>query len=311
MIIEQNVVLKDYEVVNRMDEFNIVLYGAGNDGKEFVKRHGESLHIDFFMDGNAREDYKNISVLKIEDAVKKIKDQKIIICSRTYAYEMKQNLDACGFKGGYDYFIWDIGYDINVKNFIEHNKRKWVYYDQKENNTILIPFDISYDANAIIYSYFSNYFAKKYHAKISAYIRRGGTKFEPVTYPSMRDIYKSFGVQEFIEIVETEEMSRKADKIYYDVVAKIKRTSDWNKIVIEGMEMGISVMRDYLRFYPLSFDPLSDDFKECLRAAIKKILFWKEFLSKNQVKTIILWDGVHNESYLRELALRENILFIL
>lgn len=307
MIIDENIVLNDCEVIDKMGNSNIVVYGAGADGKEFQKKYGEFLHIDFFIDGNAGSSYENISILKVEDAIKKITNQIIVICSRKYAYEMKRILDDYGFTGGQNYFIWDVYYDVNVQNFIEHNQKKWMKHEQKENNSILIPIECVYDRNSIIYSYFANYFAEKYQARILAYIRRGGTKFEPRIYPSMVDIYKSFGVQEIIEITESEEISRKVEEIYNDIVTNIKNTSDWDKIVVEGMNIGLSVIRDYFRFYPLSFEPLSDDFKECLRAAIKKILFWKEFLKNNQVKTIILWDGVHNESYLRELALRDNI----
>ena len=57
MLIDEKIVIKDYDVVKCMSQHKIVIYGAGTDAKLFYEKYSGMLDIDFFI---AKD--KNISI---------------------------------------------------------------------------------------------------------------------------------------------------------------------------------------------------------------------------------------------------------
>lgn len=305
MILDSYLVVKDYEVLNVLGGEHIAIYGAGADGKLFYQKYHSLLQVDFFIAKERNFEIEAVDFYSAGDAVNLPGDRKIVICSRKYAPEMIETLDEYGLKGGSDFWVWDSDYTVNVKRYIKHNKnhiRKSI-----GENVILVPVEGCHDGAAIVYSYFAPFFAGNTHSRIVGFIRRGGNRFEPVIYPSVVEVYQSFGVDEIIKLPETGVRNARIDSIYAKIMGRIKTMDDWESIVIDGLECGISFLRDYLRFYDLSFDPHNPDIQACLIDAIKTVLFWNNYFQRNCVKTVVLWDGVHNESYLRDIALTHGV----
>jgi len=298
MIIDRKYVLKTEEVAQVVNKRGAVVYGAGADGKKFFELFSTIIDIKFFIDKMR---------LSLDEAVSKIKNELIIICSRKYCSEMFESLVDKGLLPGIDFYVWDMDYNSYVESMIKHNYKQWSKCEIDYNNVVLVPIEGGHDGTAIVYSYVANYFAEKYHARILGYVRQGGNAFESCIYPSTLDVYKSFGMEDIVSFESNSDrelyIERESEKIF----AHIKSMDDWQNIKVDGESYGISIIRDYLRKYELSFEPLSDEFNTCVKAALNTIVTWKEFFKQNTVKTVILWDGAHNESYLRDIALEGNI----
>ncbi len=305
MVIDPYLVVKDYDVLNVLRGKAVAIYGAGADGKLFYRKYQSLLQLDFFIAKEKPCEAEAVPTYSVEEAVDLSDDRKIVICSRQYAPEMIGILEGYGLKGGSDFWVWDLDYTLNVKQYIEHNQshiRKCT-----GENVVLVPVEGCHDGTAIVYSYFAPFFAENTRSKIVGFIRQGGNRFESVIYPSVADVYRSFGMEELIRLPETGTRDEKIDGIYQEIIGQIETMDDWESIVIDGLECGISFLRDYLRKYQLSFDPHNPYIHECLIDAIKTVLFWNNYFQSHCVKTLILWDGVHNESYLRDIAINHGV----
>lgn len=305
MIIDNRFVIKDYEVLDILLDKNIAIYGAGADGRKFWEKYKDILRINFFIDKNDVKAFNyTLPIYKLDQCISKTGENIIIICSRKYSPEMIETLEKYGLEGGVDFFVWDMDYTESVCQFIKYNfKVARCASEINNNNVVLVPLEGCHDGTSIVYSYFAPFFSQKYNAQIVGYIRQGGNEFESVIYPSVVDIYKSFGMKEIMSIQLGEEDIIKASAIYNKIIDSIKCYDDWSNIIIENFDVGISFLRDYLRMSQLSFEPHNPYIHRCLKNAIKTILFWKKFFDENNVMVTVLWDGAHNESYLRDISI--------
>lgn len=301
MMIDDTVVLKDYEIKKKLSDKKLIIYGAGQDAQFFYEKYGSALNIECCMAQNALQSMGELEVYPVEEALADIADRKIIICSRGYAHEMQSNLEKHGLVGGRDFWIWDSDYTENVRAFIEYNRR--TINVAAGENVILIPIEGCHDGTTIIYRYFAPFLAQKMNARIVGYIRQGGNRYESTIFPSVMDIYKSIGMETVAVLPETGYTNARIKTIYDEIISGIHSMDDWNEISIDGLNCGVSFLRNYLRKYDLDFDPTNAAICECLIDTIKTVLFWKKYFKENQVASVILWDGVHNESFLRDIAI--------
>ncbi len=310
MILDSEIVIKDCEVPQKLKNKPVIIYGAGMDGLTFYHRYHELADIKFFMD-NHKENHticgKHVYSLKDGLSVAG-NDAIIVICSRRYARNLTDSLQKEKLSAGRLYLVWDIYYGRSVCGFMRHNRNVWSHAKKKEtDNQIIIPLESGHDGSAVLYSYIAGYLADTYDAGIYAFIRQGGTEYESCIFPSDIDIYRSFNMKEVIDISLSLEQKNKAGELYRRILENIRSVDDWHKICVGDDPWGISIVRDYLRMYPLSFDPVSHEFCLCLWNAVKKIVFWNDYVQTHPVKCVVLWDGVHNESYLRDVAVRHGI----
>ncbi len=304
MIIDEAIVLKDYEIKEKLENETLILYGAGQDAQFFCEKYSSVFHIDCCMAQNALQNMGELEVHPVEEVLANINDRKIIVCSRAYAYEMKKNLEEHGLVGGADFWVWDSDYTENVRAFIEYNRR--TVDVAKAENVILIPIEGCHDGTTIIYRYFVPYLAQKLNARVVGYIRQGGNRFESTIFPSVMDIYKSIGMETVAKQPETGYTNERIEAIYNEIISGIHSMDDWNEISIDGLDCGVSFLRNYLRKYDLDFQPTNAAICECLVDTIKTVLFWKDYFKENRVASVILWDGVHNESFLRDIAIENS-----
>lgn len=301
MIVNEAVIMKDYEVKKKLGDKELIVYGAGRDAQFFYEKYGSVLNIECCMAQNALQSMGELEVYPVEEKLADIADRKIIICSRGYYHEMQSNLEKHGLVGGRDFWIWESDYTENVKAFIEYNRR--TINVAAGENVILIPIEGCHDGTSVIYRYFAPFLAQKMNARIVGYIRQGGNQYESTIFPSVMDIYRSIGMETVAGLPETGYTNERIEAIYNEIISGIHSMDDWNEISIDGLQCGVSFLRNYLRKYDLDFDPMNDAICECLIDAIKTVLFWKDYFKENQVASVILWDGVHNESFLRDIAI--------
>lgn len=81
---------------NELKGQEVILWGAGPTGREFVRRYGEWMTIDFFCDSESSKQgtiFEGKRVLSIDEVRRKYKDRKIIITSTYYKEISKTLLD--------------------------------------------------------------------------------------------------------------------------------------------------------------------------------------------------------------------------
>lgn len=302
-------VLNNKEIIKQCEGKKIAVYGAGNDGRLFLETFGSTLEVVFYID-QQKQEFCDKKVYSLEEAVQNgmTKNVIIIIASRRYQEELAQNLEKLNLVGGKEFYIWDGNSNEDLHRYIDLYKKIWKEYKVEEpENEILIPYECVHDGASVVYSYCANYLAKQNNARICAHIRRAGSRFEAPKNRQFLDIYYSFNVDELIEISLPSALEQRAQGLYEEIVERVQTTEDWNHIWIDGVDYGNSIVRDYLRRYPLGFEPLNDGYKECLQDAIRIILFWRHYFENHSVKYVFLWDGVHNDSYIRDIAIAKNI----
>lgn len=198
----------------------------------------------------------------------------------------------------------------DISEFIKHNQKLWKSESILSKNKILIPFSNNHhDAGASVYlAYCGNYLAKIHNAEIFCYIRYGNEQNLMCFSKSARDVAKSYNVVGLFDM----ECDQKQMTLAKDIFNKIFNSiNDWESvklITISGINFGISIIRDYLRFYVPSLNPRSDSFAQYLFFIIQRIIFLSDyFLHNKDIKAIILWDGVCRESFLRDIAIANKI----
>ena len=297
--------LKDFCVMDELKGKSIIIYGAGHDGKMFYDRYHNSLQMKYYIDKTYKD--ADLPVYKLEDVESEIQDEIIVICSLKFYEEIVEELEKNKLLVKAKKYVWLPYYDENINDIVKLNKKLWTGAKRRSERKVLVPIANVHEMSVISFAYFSNYFAEKYDAEIVAYIRGSGTSLHTKIMKSVLDIYNSFNVAEYTDISKEYVDKKLADEIFDRIIKNIKEMDDWTKIEINGLDCGISFMRDYQRFYELSLNPLSSDIKKALKNAIKKVLFWQDYIKSNNVCCVIMWDGVHEESYLRDIAIKNGV----
>lgn len=119
-------------------------------------------------------------------------------------------------------------------------------------------------------------------------------------------IYTAFGVKKFILSIED---SKKAIFIYKDILLKIKKKSDIEKIRINNILIGDLIYDSYLLNYKrptINFS--SSEFLNYLYQCIKIFIYWENFFKKNSVKAVIVSHTVYLNAMPLRIAIKNNIL---
>lgn len=293
------------QIKENLSDRNIYIYGSGADGKELIANI-ESLNpigfIDTYKEGNIGE-YKCI---KLSNYSFKEKDF-IIIASSMYYQSMVTNLNDLGLKIGEDYAVYDKDFffskNDSINKIIKWNKLHF-YPPHDTVNRILIPFENVHDSSIMFYAYYSNYYSEKYNAVIDCFIRRGGRIDN--TSPVIREMYESFGAN-IINIEMNQEQENESKDIFNRVWASVNTVEDIKNIYIYGIHFGTTIIRDYLRYRIPHINVKDDEIKSFIKERVNHIVFWYHRIMEYDYKVVILWDGVHWEGYIREIAIAKGI----
>ncbi len=201
------------------------------------------------------------------------------------------------------------------KKFSNHNKRVYDFSNLKiTNNLILVEFTRWTYLN-VVKSYVIYVLKKKFNADVIAYesytlykknsnLENLKKKFLLLLNLGNYGVYKSFGVDRFIEYSPTDKQTNKAQNI----VKNILLNKGLNKktildLKIEKIYIGDLIYDTYLKIYKKeTLHISSENFKDHLKKSIILFIFWNDFIKKNRYK-IKKNVGVHT-SYLEGLQAR-------
>lgn len=291
-------------------DYAFLIFGAGANGKKLLEKATGIIKIIGYIDNNRNGGYvENYPIIGVNDIAKFKKDNtKIIISTGKYAEEIALQLFEYQLYPEADFYVWDEDFyyhcDKATQDIIEHNKRVWGEPGKKsKQNQIIIPYAGVHDVSSVALAYCSHYLADKFGADIYCFSRIWKGEVNPTIWK----VHQSFHVKAIIDPILSEEREEEAAKIAESIWSNISSWEDWNKISIFGIRFGTTMIRDYMRFYMPSLNYKDIQMKEWFVDVIRRIVFWYDYIACHEVKALIMWDGVHREGYLRDIAISKGI----
>lgn len=306
----------DFEAIEKcLKHKNIYVFGTGVEADSLTKKAKDSIniiaYIDNFRCGKDKYFYGR-RIYSVKDYLDITDDAKVIIIA-TYRFgiEIEEQLTEAGLVKGDDFYFWDDAnlyvQDSITTEYIKFLSEVWMKEKNVYSGTaeIIVPFDNKHDTQPIVFSYFADYLAKKYNASITAYLCMLMEKKD--ASPVIKKIYEAIGINKIIDYRLTGEQNEKVDNLCKSLWEELYTWEDWNKITIYGIHFGTTFIRDYNRFFIPQFDLKNQYTYNFLKRAVSMVVFWYDYFNNNDVKTVILGDGVASDSYIRDIAISKGI----
>lgn len=301
------------DVVNKFYEKDIFLFGAGRDGKQFLDQFAMKMNIVAVVDNGLFENgLKEINKIPIWDYIQlkqKRKKEPIIIASLDYAYDIQLQLEEQGYSLNTDFYIWNpkaLEVNVHTKKIIEHNRKIWkINHLEKRKNRILLRHYKGHESIYVDWSYYANNLASKYEAQLWTW----GWYYDFYD-DGVNQIYQSFNVNRVLFIDLTHEQKEKVDRLTQQLWKVLKTKNDWLNITIDGYTFGEDIYACYIRGH---LDDICEDlqdvrFRIYLKKMIMWIVFWLDYFDLyNDVKAIVLADGLYEDAIIRKIAIKHGI----
>lgn len=302
------------KIGNKLRGRNIYVFGTGVEAESLVKKASKlvsiTAYIDNFRCGKDKFFYGK-RIYSVDEYLDIADESKVIVIA-TYRFgvEIEEQLIREGLVKGEDFFFWD---DVNLyvqdsitTKYIEFLSGIWM----KENMCagtakIIVPFDNKHDTQPIVFAYFAHYLAKKHNASITAYLCMLMEKKDAA--PVLRKIYEALNINELVDYRLTDRQKDRVEDICESLWEELYTWEDWNRVYIYGIHFGTTFIRDYNRLFIPQFDLRNEYTYKFLKRAVSMVVFWYDYFNSNDVKAVILGDGVVTDSYIRDIAISKGI----
>lgn len=212
-----------------------------------------------------------------------------------------------------------------LKKYKSTNKKIFNKNFPNSNTQVLVEFN-AFQSDHIFLSYLSNYFSGKFKSKIIGFYNFS-LLLSDLDYSLIKSIkwnlskalnyknfgiYKSFGTQNIIRPILNLNQNKKAQKIYCKELKKIKKNKDIYKLVFNKIPFGDLFYDTYLkRFYEPTINVETNRFKKFFHDFIRLIVYWDDYLNKNNVKAVVGVHGQYSYAIIHRLAAGRKIPVIL
>ena len=201
--------------------------------------------------------------------------------------------------------------------FEAHNRRVLnCGRDQVTNGPIiLIELNTMHSAH-ISYSYLAEELAREHGAQVKAYAQRAHSNFWQRVAFRLRaamslaefGAYKSFGVNEFIEIRLDADQRHRACELHADVLGRIHSTNDIEDLHVSGVWIGDLIYDTFLMKYRQpTIDFRSPLFRSFMLESMQLYVFWDDYLTRNDVRAINVSHCVYNLAMPLRIALHRDV----
>ncbi len=293
----------DAKTINEIGD-EICVFGTGIEAEQLIDAIKETkINIAYFIDNNRSGNHfigKEIKSLNFY--VESGDNKPIVIATYKYANEIIKQIQ----KFDLDCIVWD---DQNVfhsnetiERFVAFNKKIWESKKIVSDAKVLVPYDNKHSSYMMIHTAFcANYFAQKYNASIEAYFRFGGgiENVSDVVY----GVYESINIQNVIDNRLSVEQKKRAKDLVEEIWQRIHTWKDWDSIEIYDINIGTTIVRHMLRHFMPSFEATDVKNKSFLNDAVETFVFWYDYIKCNNIKVVLLADGVCWDSYIRDIAI--------
>lgn len=205
----------------------------------------------------------------------------------------------------------------NTKRYIETNRSIFGKSVSKKKKTSIVLVELNNQASAhISYSYISNILAEKHGAQIKGYYpyqsKGVRSKFKLEIKKIMNlypyNIYKSFNCIDFFEVSPSRDQVRRA-KVLADEILKMRMTkSQFEELRMWDVWIGDLIYDSYLmEFKEPTVDLAGKKFINFLQSKLAGFIFWHEFISTHDVKSIILSHCVYVTAFPLRIAVNKSL----
>lgn len=193
-------------------------------------------------------------------------------------------------------FLKQLKKPVGLTRFIAHNQRVFGPAKSRGDKKPVVLFELNTMHSAhIAYSYLAAAIVGNADVEIKAYfqkaytglMRRGLFKIRQWFGVNEFGAYRSFGVNEFIEIRLDAAQKEKARALWNQVRAGLHTRLDVEALTVNGVWIGDLVYDTYLMTYKRpTIEPQSAEFGESLLASIEHFVFWDDYLNSHEVRAI-------------------------
>ena len=301
--------LNEEHILEQFAGQKVWVFGTGSDAEWFYDCFSETLQIQGFFDNyKAGETFCGLEIYTADQCMRDDVRGRLLICSYRYEKEIAHQLAEMGLERGIDFFISDLRglKDMHsaTLELIRLNQSLWTQKrDYTNKRKILIPIEEVHDVNAVVLAYVGNYLCDKYDATMECFIRNGKNKISD----TVQQVYQSFGAGNIVHRQLTDAQEKRAAALCEEHWNRISGFEDWKNIYVYGIHFGTTIIRNYLRWYIPYPDPCDERLKDYLLECMRTIIFWYDRFDEYEYKKVLLWDGVHWEGFIRDIAISRSI----
>jgi hypothetical protein len=205
----------------------------------------------------------------------------------------------------------------SLRRYIAHNRRVF-HVDQRAGlGKPVVLFELNEMPSAhIAYAYLAHELAHAQGAQVKAYAQREHANlWQRLAFRAKAAMgwahfgaYKSFGVNEFIEIRLDANQRQRARELHVEVLGRIHSKRDIEDLHVNGVWIGDLVYDTFLMTYRKpTIDLASVVFRKFLLKSIELYIFWDDYLTLNDVRGINVSHCVYNLAMPLRLAVHRDI----
>lgn len=168
----------------------------------------------------------------------------------------------------------------------------------------------------IAYAYLADELARLHGAQIKAYApkaisgwrQRLSFQLKAVIGWAQFGAYKSFGVNEFIEILIDDSQRQRACELHAEVLGRIHGTRDIEDLHVNGVWIGDLIYDTFLMTYKQpTIDLASPVFRKFMLESMELFVFWDDYLRNHDVRGLNVSHCVYNLAIPLRLAVQRGI----
>ena len=123
-----------------------------------------------------------------------------------------------------------------------------------------------------------------------------------------RNVVRSFNATRIFDVVCNQQQLEKAKQLFNQILSTINSWRELSALTINEINIGNDIIRDYMRFFVPTVELKTPQFVQHLWYLIQRIVFLMDyFQTHNDIKAIVLADGVCREGFIRDIAVSKGI----
>ena len=202
------------------------------------------------------------------------------------------------------------------KKYIQHNKSFFKQNLKNKNRSIVLLELNNLHSAHIAYSYLANTLAKKYSARIGAYLPSSqNTWFKNFInlfkyFFNLQEIsiYRSFGTNFFFRIRITRSHKIIAKRYFSEIIQNLNTKQDVENLKINNVWVGDLFYDSYLKRYSKPTIELNTvEFSDYLLNSLGEFVFWEEYFNANNIAAINVSHCVYNLAIPLRIAISRDI----
>ena len=204
-----------------------------------------------------------------------------------------------------------------LQAFTAHNRRVFKCGREPATDGPIILFELNAMHSAhIAYAYLADELSREHGAQVKAYAQSSHTNlFQRLAFRAKAAVgwaqfgaYKSFGVNEFLEIRVNTKQRRRARELHAEVLGRVQNTRDIEDLQVNGVLIGDLVYDTFLMTYRVpTIDLASPMFHKFMLNSLELYIYWDDYLTRNDVRGINVSHCVYNLAMPLRLAVHRDI----